>query len=114
MNRLKGKRILITAAGQGMGRAAALAMASEGAKVFATDINEATLHTLNKENNDIETFLLDVLDPKAIAPEQTIMIFLSLWYFLISLQSFDIHFELIFFVLLLIIEEEPIFMTIFL
>ena len=34
MNRLKGKKVLITAAGQGMGRAAAIAMANEGAKVF--------------------------------------------------------------------------------
>ena len=34
MNRLLGKRALITAAGQGMGRAAALAMAAEGAKVL--------------------------------------------------------------------------------
>tara|TARA_Y100000741_G_scaffold361663_1_gene346052 strand:+ start:268 stop:1008 length:741 start_codon:yes stop_codon:yes gene_type:complete len=73
MNRLKGKRILITAAGQGMGRAAALAMAAEGAKVFATDINESTLNTLSKENHDIETFFLDVLDPEAIAkaPDRT-------------------------------------------
>jgi len=37
--RLKNKRILVTAAGQGIGRAAALAMAAEGAEVFATDIN---------------------------------------------------------------------------
>ena len=73
MNRLKGKRILITAAGQGMGRSAALAMAAEGAKVFATDINKATLHTLSEENLDIETFLLDALDPEAIAkaPDRT-------------------------------------------
>ena len=73
MNRLKGKRILITAAGQGMGRSAALAMAAEGAKVFATDINESTLNTLSKENHDIETFFLDVLDPEAIAkaPDRT-------------------------------------------
>ncbi|MBT5852877.1 MAG: SDR family NAD(P)-dependent oxidoreductase, partial [Rhodobacteraceae bacterium] len=38
-NRLKNKRVLVTAAGQGIGRAAALAMAAEGAEVFATDIN---------------------------------------------------------------------------
>ena len=73
MGRLLGKKVLITAAGQGMGRAAALAMAAEGAKVFATDINAQTLETLSEENNNIETFILDVLDPDAIAkaPERT-------------------------------------------
>ena len=35
--RLEGKRILITAAGQGMGRAAAVACAAEGARVLATE-----------------------------------------------------------------------------
>jgi len=41
MGRLTGKRALVTAAGQGIGRASALAMAAEGAQVFATDINDA-------------------------------------------------------------------------
>ena len=67
MNRLKGKKVLITAAGQGMGRAAAIAMANEGAKVFATDINTDALETLSAENKEIETFELDVMDPDAIA-----------------------------------------------
>ena len=73
MDRLLGKKVLITAAGQGMGRAAALAMAAEGAQVFATDINVNSLETLAKENNAIETFQLDVMDPLAIAkaPERT-------------------------------------------
>ena len=73
MNRLMGKKVLITAAGQGMGRAAAIAMANEGAKVFATDINIDALKTLSAENSDIEIFQLDVLDPIAIAkaPEKT-------------------------------------------
>ena len=73
MNRLLGKKVLITAAAQGMGRAAALAMAAEGAKVFATDINVSELKTLSEENNEIETFELDVMDPIAIAnaPEKT-------------------------------------------
>jgi 2-keto-3-deoxy-L-fuconate dehydrogenase len=68
-----GKKVLITAAGQGMGRAAAIAMANEGAKVFATDINIDALKTLSAENSDIEIFQLDVLDPIAIAkaPEKT-------------------------------------------
>ena len=73
MNRLMGKKVLITAAGQGMGRAAAIAMANEGAKVFATDINRDTLETLSAENKEIETFELDVMDPDAIAkaPKKT-------------------------------------------
>jgi len=73
MNRLMGKKVLITAAGQGMGRAAAIAMANEGAKVFATDINTDALEVLSEENSAIETFKLDVLDPLAIAkaPERT-------------------------------------------
>ena len=42
-NRLEGKKILVTAAGQGIGRATAIAFHNEGAKVIATDINEKTL-----------------------------------------------------------------------
>ncbi len=56
MNRLMGKKVLITAAGQGMGRAAAIAMANEGAKVFATDINTDALETLSAENKEIRNF----------------------------------------------------------
>ena len=39
MGRLKGKSALVTAAGQGIGRAYAIALANEGAEVLATDIN---------------------------------------------------------------------------
>jgi len=65
-DRLKGKRILVTAAGQGMGRAAALAFAREGAKVHATDINTQNVDSLNDINPDIETWTLDVLDHSAV------------------------------------------------
>ena len=65
MGRLSGKTCLVTAAGQGIGRASATAMAREGAKVFATDINAETLATL--EGDGIETFHLDVMDPASIA-----------------------------------------------
>ncbi len=63
--RLKGKRVLVTAAGQGIGRASALAMAREGAQVLATDINAATLDSLSEHG--IETRLLNVRDPADIA-----------------------------------------------
>ena len=43
---LVGKTALITAAGQGIGRATALIFASAGATVWATDINEAALGNL--------------------------------------------------------------------
>jgi len=62
--RLAGKRVLITAAGQGIGRASALAMAAEGAQVFATDINTAALAELDRPG--IETFPLDALDRESV------------------------------------------------
>ncbi len=65
--RLAGKNVLITAAAQGIGRASALAMAAEGAKVIATDINEQVLGTLALEAPVIECRRLDVLDGEAIA-----------------------------------------------
>ena len=64
MGRLDGKRALVTAAGQGIGRASALAMAAEGAQVFATDVNEEALEELSNES--IETYVLDALDPVSI------------------------------------------------
>jgi 2-keto-3-deoxy-L-fuconate dehydrogenase len=62
---LKGKTVLITAAGQGIGRATALAFAAQGARVIGTDINEATLETLGKEQG-ITAKRLDVLDTNAV------------------------------------------------
>ncbi len=67
MARLAGKRVLMSAAGQGIGRASALMMAAEGAKVFATDINADTLAQLKADaTGDIEVFEMNVLDQDAI------------------------------------------------
>jgi len=61
--RLAGMRALVTAAGQGIGRASALAMAAEGAHVFATDINEEALREVTAlANGDIRMLLLNVRD----------------------------------------------------
>lgn len=66
--RLDGKRIFVTAAAQGMGRASTLAFAREGAKVLATDVNEELLATLkNEAPNAIDIAPLDVTDEAAIA-----------------------------------------------
>jgi 2-keto-3-deoxy-L-fuconate dehydrogenase len=64
MARLAGKRAVITAAAQGIGRASALAFAREGAKVIATDINMTALEDLKAEG--ISVAKLDVLDAAAI------------------------------------------------
>jgi NAD(P)-dependent dehydrogenase (short-subunit alcohol dehydrogenase family) len=64
--RLAGRSALITAAAQGMGRAAALAFAREGAQVIATDVNEALLRRLDGTPG-IRTERLDVLDDAAVA-----------------------------------------------
>ena len=63
--RLKDKRVLVTAAGQGIGRASALAMQREGARVLATDVNETALADLAAEG--LETRVLNVRDPASIA-----------------------------------------------
>ena len=47
--RLENKNIIVTAAGQGIGRSTAIAFHNEGANVTATDLNENTLQALNKE-----------------------------------------------------------------
>lgn len=65
--RLAGKRCLVTAAGAGIGRAAALAFAREGADVLATDIDASALQSLASENNVIRTAVLDVTDAAQIA-----------------------------------------------
>lgn len=64
MDRLKGKACLVTAAGQGIGRATALAMHREGGRVLATDIDATKLAEL--EGEGLATARLDVRDPEAI------------------------------------------------
>jgi len=61
--RLQGKTVLITAAAQGMGRAAALAFAREGAQVVATDLKDEALASLPPT---ITKKRLDVLDDAAV------------------------------------------------
>src|SRR2546423_1497475 len=64
--RLAGKVALLTAAGQGIGRATALSFADESAVVWATDINQAALDELAAERPAIRTRHLDVRDHKTI------------------------------------------------
>jgi 2-keto-3-deoxy-L-fuconate dehydrogenase len=75
-DRLKGKRAFITAAGQGMGRAAAIAFAAEGAQVWATDVNTEALRSLEgmlgnatsgTTASGVTTRVLDVTDSGAVA-----------------------------------------------
>jgi 2-keto-3-deoxy-L-fuconate dehydrogenase len=62
---MQGKTALVTAAGQGIGRASALAMAREGARVIATDVNEAALAELAALG--LQTRVLDVRSPASNA-----------------------------------------------
>ena len=64
--RLEGKKILVTAAGQGIGKATAIAFHKEGAHVTATDLNDKTLTELNKEYPEIKVQKLDSTDNNAI------------------------------------------------
>ena len=65
-NRLEGKNIIVTAAGQGIGKATAVAFHNEGANVTATDLNDKTLADLNKEYPNIKIQKLDSTDNIAI------------------------------------------------
>ena len=63
---VKDKTVLVTAAGQGIGRATAIAFAAAGARVIATDINEKALSELTADTG-IETRRMDVLDTADVA-----------------------------------------------
>ncbi len=65
MNRLKGKRAVLTAAGAGIGRATALAFAAEGAHVIATDLKADLLAEL-RQHGVAEVEALDVRDTAAV------------------------------------------------
>jgi len=65
--RLAGKAALLTAAGQGIGRATALAFAAEGASVIATDLRADLVGELAGANPNIRALPLDVRDPGRIA-----------------------------------------------
>jgi 2-keto-3-deoxy-L-fuconate dehydrogenase len=59
--------VLVTAAGQGIGRASAIAMAREGATVFATDVNMDALSTIRSENlENVEIFEINALDAESV------------------------------------------------
>ena len=64
--RLQDKKIVVTAAAQGIGKATALAFNSEGAKVIATDINFEKLEELKNENSKIDIQQLDATNKDAV------------------------------------------------
>ncbi|CUH44759.1 SDR family oxidoreductase [Ruegeria atlantica] len=65
--RLKGKNVLVTAAAQGIGLASAIAMAREGAKVYATDINPEKINLIRDQIlENLEIFELDVTNNDSI------------------------------------------------
>ncbi len=64
--RLEGKKVLVTAAGQGIGRACAERCLSEGAEVVATDLNVDLVHSWAQGLERVRVQALDVLSPEAI------------------------------------------------
>lgn len=70
MNNVKGKVILVTGGGQGLGAAICKTMAEDGAKVIATDVNEEKLKKTGKEisdaGGDIKSYSMNVADEKNV------------------------------------------------
>lgn len=64
--RLEGKTVLVSAAGQGIGRASVLAMAAEGAQVWATDVKPELLRAYEGVAG-VQTAVMDVMDKASIA-----------------------------------------------
>lgn len=64
--KLEGRIALVTSAGQGIGRASAIALAREGARVFATDIREDLFKDISREHPGITGFGLNVLEQAAV------------------------------------------------
>ena len=67
VKRLNGKNAIVTAAGQGIGKATAITFHNEGANVIATDINDKTLADLNREYPDIKIQNFDSTNKNAIS-----------------------------------------------
>ena len=84
--RLKDKKIIVTAAAQGIGRATAIRFANEGASVIATDINSEKLLELKKNNPNIVVKELDSTDKTSVEN------------FCSSVESLDILFHAVGFV----------------
>ena len=84
--RLKNKKIIVTAAAQGIGKAAAIAFAKEGALVIATDINSDKLKDLENKSNNIKIKTLDSTN------KEDVEIFSN------SIESLDILFHAVGFV----------------
>ena len=64
--KLAGRVALVTSAGQGIGRSSAIALAAEGAKVYATDIREELFKDIGKDHPNITGFALNVLEQSAV------------------------------------------------
>jgi 2-keto-3-deoxy-L-fuconate dehydrogenase len=65
--RLHDKVAVVTGAGQGIGKAAAVAFIAEGATVWAVDRNPSALSTLVAELPDVITAVLDVTEGRSVA-----------------------------------------------